>query len=125
MLGNIDAVATVPVKNLTAAKRFYQDTLGLKLVSTEGDEVLEFKSGQSRVFVYRSEFAGTNKATSVTWVVGDQFDEIVKALKAKGVAFEHYDMPGLVVKGDAHVGGGMMVAWIKDPESNVLCLVNG
>jgi hypothetical protein len=41
-------------------------------------------------------------------------------LKSKGVTFEHYDMPGLSLEGDIHVGQGMKVAWFKDPDGNIL-----
>jgi catechol 2,3-dioxygenase-like lactoylglutathione lyase family enzyme len=125
MLGDNDAIATIAVKNLPAAKRFYQDTLGLKPVDAEGKELIMFQSGQTRVNVYHSEFAGTNRATACTWAVGDRFDEIVKSLKAKGVRFEHYDMPGLKLDGDVHVAGKMKIVWFKDPDGNILNVVNG
>lgn len=124
MLGNTDAVPNIAVKNLDTARKFYQGTLGLTQVAVEGEEVIVFKSGNSKLFVYRSQHAGTNKATAVTWVVGSEVERIVQALKAKGVAFEHYDMPGLQRQGDVHVGDGMKVAWFKDPDSNILCLVS-
>jgi len=125
MLGNKDAVATVAVRNLDAARKFYEGTLGLKVVGTEGDEVIAFRSGASTLFVYRSQYAGTNRATAVTWVVGDEVDAIARALKAKGVAFEHYDMPDMKREGDVHVGGDIRVAWFKDPDGNILSIVNG
>jgi catechol 2,3-dioxygenase-like lactoylglutathione lyase family enzyme len=125
MLGDINAIATIAVKDLAAAKRFYEGTLGLKPVDAEGKEVIMFQSGKSRVNVYRSQFAGTNKATAATWPVGEQFDEVVRSLKAKGVQFEHYDMPGLKMEGDVHVAGKMKVAWFKDPDGNILNIVNG
>jgi catechol 2,3-dioxygenase-like lactoylglutathione lyase family enzyme len=125
MLGNKDAVATVAVRNLDAARKFYEGTLGLKVVGTEGDEVIAFRSGASTLFVYRSQYAGTNRATAVTWVVGDEVDAIARALKAKGVAFEHYDMPEMKREGDVHVGGDIRVAWFKDPDGNILSIVNG
>ena len=85
MLGETNAVAMVAVKNLGAARKFYENTLGLKAISTEGEEVVTYKSGGTLLNVYRSEFAGTNKATSVTWDVGKNVEEEAKALKAKGV----------------------------------------
>jgi catechol 2,3-dioxygenase-like lactoylglutathione lyase family enzyme len=123
MLENKDAVATLAVKDLKAAKKFYQDTLGLKPVGSEGDEVLIFQSGNSKINVYRSQYAGTNQATALTWSV-DDVDGVVKELKAKGVKFEHYDMPGMNVEGDIHVAGDMKVAWFKDPDGNILNVVN-
>ena len=125
MLGNKDAAATIAVKNLEKAKKFYEDTLGLTQVGAEGEEVIIFKSGNSIVNVYQSQFAGTNKATAVTWVVGQDLEGVVQQLKAKGVAFEHYDMPGVTREGDVHVGGNMKVAWFKDPDGNILNIVNG
>ena len=125
MLGNKDAATTIAVKNLEKAKKFYEDTLGLTQVGAEGEEVIIFKSGNSIVNVYQSQYAGTNKATAVTWIVGQDLEGVVQQLKAKGVAFEHYDMPGVTREGDVHVGGNMKVAWFKDPDGNILNIVNG
>ena len=125
MLANSNATANVAVKDLAKAKAFYEGTLGLEQVHNEGDELIVYKSGDTAINVYHSQFAGTNKATAVTWMVGGEIGKIVKALKAKGVAFEHYDMPGLTLEGDIHVGHGMKVAWFKDPDGNILNLVDG
>ena|SRR5690349_15486430 len=125
MLGNRDAVANVAVKDLAVAKRFYADTLGLQQVGAEADEVAVFKSGNSTLNVYRSQYAGTNRATAVTWSVGDQIEDVVAKLKAKGVKFEHYDSMGMDIKGDIHVGHGMKVAWFKDPDGNILNVIGG
>lgn len=95
MLGNKDAVANIAVKNIETAKKFYEDTLGLTQVGAEGQEVIILKSGNSTVYVYQSQYAGTNKATGVTWVVGEDIEGVVQQLKAKGITFEHYDMPGV------------------------------
>jgi catechol 2,3-dioxygenase-like lactoylglutathione lyase family enzyme len=124
MLADTDAVATVAVKDLKAAKKFYGDTLGLKPVPVPEPEVLNYKSGNSTVLVYKSQFAGSNKATSVTWIV-DDVEGTVKDLKAKGVAFEHYDFPGMTRKGDVHIAGKSKAAWFKDPDGNILAVVSG
>ena len=124
MLGNNDLVATIAVKNLDTARKFYEGTLGLKPVDTEDGELIVFKSGNSTLNVYRSQYAGTNKATAVTWLVGDDVEGVVRALKAKGVSFEHYDMPNMKRQGDIHVAGDMKVAWFKDPDGNILNVVN-
>lgn len=124
MLENSNATANLAVKDLAKAKAFYEGTLGLKQVDDMGDELVVYKSGDTVINVYHSEFAGTNKATAVTWTVGDEIGSVVKSLKSKGVAFEHYDMPGLSLEGDIHVGYGMKVAWFKDPDGNILNLVD-
>ncbi|MGJ7534783.1 MULTISPECIES: VOC family protein [unclassified Variovorax] len=125
MLGNINAVANLAVKDLAVARRFYEDTLGLSQVDAEGDEVIVYRSGNTRINVYRSQFAGTNQATAVTWQVGGDIERLAAALKAKGVRFEHYDMPDTKLVGDLHVMGEMKVAWFKDPDGNILNLING
>ena len=124
MLRNRDAVANLAVKNVQAAKKFYEGTLGLKQVDAEGSELIVFESGNTKLNVYESREAGTNKATAVTWAVDDVESE-VNALKAKGVKFEHYDMPGLKRQGDIYIGGDMKVAWFKDPDGNILNIVSG
>ena len=125
MLGNKDAAANIAVKNLETAKKFYEDILGLTQVGAEGQELIVFKSGNSTINVYRSQYAGTNRATAVTWVVGGEMEGVVQQLKAKGVAFEHYDMPDMTREGDIHVAGTMKVAWFKDPDGNILNIVSG
>jgi catechol 2,3-dioxygenase-like lactoylglutathione lyase family enzyme len=124
MLGKTNAAANIAVKDLPAARKFYEETLGLTPVHEEGEDVVVMKSGDTLINVYRSQFAGTNKATAVTWTVGDEIGRIVRALKDKGIAFEHYDMPGTTLEGDIHVGYGMKVAWFKDPDGNILNLID-
>jgi len=124
-LANSDAAAMLAVKDLDRARRFYEGVLGLQKVGEEGDEVIAYRSGKSTINVYRSEFAGTNKATSVTWEVGD-IEETIRDLKASGVAFEHYQMPGLRQEGDIYVAekGDFRTAWFKDPDGNILSVVS-
>jgi catechol 2,3-dioxygenase-like lactoylglutathione lyase family enzyme len=125
MLGNTQAVATVAVKDLALARRFYEGTLGLEVVHAEGTEALSFRTGGTQLLVYRSDFAGSNRATAVNWFVGAELDAIVGALREKGVAFERYDLPGLSREGDVHVAGAIKVAWFKDPDGNIHALMNG
>ena len=122
MLGTRDAVANLAVSDLDRARRFYEDTLGLKQIDSEGEDFAVFQSGDSNINIYRSEFAGTNEATAVSWEVED-IDAEVEALKGKGVTFEHYDMPGLDVRGDLHVGEGMKVAGSRIRTANILHIV--
>jgi catechol 2,3-dioxygenase-like lactoylglutathione lyase family enzyme len=124
MLNTHDAIANVAVKDLTAARKFYEGTLGLKEVDAEDGEAIVYTSGSSRINVYRSQYAGTNKATAVSWTVSDVERE-VRALKDKGVKFERYeDMPDVKLEGDVHVFGDMKVAWFKDPDGNILNVIN-
>jgi catechol 2,3-dioxygenase-like lactoylglutathione lyase family enzyme len=124
MLGDIDAAANIAVKNLDIAKKFYEDTLGLKQIGAEGQELIVFRSGTSTIYVYESQYAGTNQATAITWVVGEDIENVIRRLKDKGVTFEHYDIPDMTRQGDVHVGGNMKVAWFKDLDGNLLNLAS-
>jgi diguanylate cyclase (GGDEF)-like protein len=84
MLGGKDAAATLAVSDLQRARDFYENTLGLAQAEETPGAVL-YKSGNSVVLVYPSEFAGTNKATAASWAVGDDFDAIVQDLKVLAV----------------------------------------
>ncbi len=124
MLGNSDPTPMIAVKDLDRARAFYEETLGLKTIDTMGEEVVSMQSGGSRIDVYRSDYAGTNKATALTFNVEDIAAE-VRELKDKGVSFEHYDMDGLTRDGDIYQTEGMKTAWFKDPDGNILSLIEG
>ena len=124
MLGKANATPMIAVKDIDRARKFYEDTLGLDTKSAMGGEILEVKSGDTPINVYKSEFAGTNKATALTFDV-DDIEKEVFMLKDKGVAFEHYDMEGLERQGDIYVGDAMKTAWFKDPDGNILSLFEG
>ncbi len=125
MLGRTDATPMIAVKDLDRARKFYEDKLGLKTKDEWGGEGVTLKSGDTMINVYRSEFAGTNKATSLIFEV-DDVEKEVGELKDKGIFFEHYDLPGLQPKGDLYVGEkGFKTAWFKDPDGNILSLVEG
>jgi catechol 2,3-dioxygenase-like lactoylglutathione lyase family enzyme len=122
MLGKADATPMIAVKDLDRAKQFYRDKLGLNPLDEIGEELVVLKSGDTTLNVYRSEFAGTNKATTLTFGV-DDIDKEVGELKEKGIFFEKYDVEGLTPKGDIYEGEGMKTAWFKDPDGNILSLV--
>jgi len=120
MLTHKNVMATVAVKDLGAARRFYESTLGLEVTHVEGDGAIEFKCGSSTLLVYVSQYAGTNQATAATWNLGGDLEDIVEGLRAKGVKFEHYDnMPETKLVGDIHVAGNHKMAWFKDPDGNI------
>ena len=123
MLGDHDAGATLAVADFARSRTFYEDTLGLEPLLEQEDSAV-YQSGSSRVLVYQSDYAGTNKATAATLAVGAQLDSIVDALRARGVSFEHYDLPGTTRDGDIHSMGGMRGVWFKDPDGNILGLVD-
>jgi catechol 2,3-dioxygenase-like lactoylglutathione lyase family enzyme len=124
MLGGKDAAATLAVSDLRVAREFYEKTLNLEAVQETPGAVL-YKSRNSVVLVYPSAYAGTNQATAASWAVGDDFDAIVQDLKTKGVTFEHYDeLPDTTREGDVHMMGEFKSVWFKDPDGNILNLIN-
>ena len=125
LLAGADAVANLAVRDLAEARKFYEGLLGFEQVDEEDGELIVYKSGKTVFNVYRSDYAGTNEATAMTWAVGDRVEEIAEALAAKGIAFEHYDWPGMRREGDVHIAGDMKVAWFKDPDGNILNIVSG
>ncbi len=122
MLSDSPAIATIAVRDLDRAKAFYRDTLGFPLQDANS-EVLSFQAGPGKMFVYRSESGGTNKATSAMFPAKDVAAEAA-ALNARGVTFERYDnLQGLTLQGDVYVGEGLTVAWFKDPDGNILSII--
>ena len=124
MLAHADAIATVGVRDIDAAREFYGNVLDLLEEESEQEEggVLIFKSGNTRIQVYRSGYAGTNQATAISWDLGERIVEIVDALKAKGATFERYDVPGMRLEGELYVSEAFKVTWLKDPDGNILSL---
>jgi hypothetical protein len=47
-----------------------------------------------------------------------------RMLAAKGVKFEHHDLPDTTRAGDVHLSGDVQVAWFKDLDGNILSIVN-
>jgi catechol 2,3-dioxygenase-like lactoylglutathione lyase family enzyme len=127
MLSAFTPSVTVAVKNLKAVRSFYEGILGFQPIGSTLRGAQAFKVGGGTVVIYESQFAGTNQATAVTWTLGEHFDDVVKSLDAKGVPFEHYKFPGVVLEGHVHVvkeGGPSRVAWFKDPDGNLHNLNN-
>lgn len=122
MLSEANVHAVVAVTDLARAKEFYEGTLGLE-VAREDPGGVTYQSGESKLFVYESEHAGTNQATAASWEVSDLGD-VVDRLKESDISFEHYDMEGVTREGDIHVMGDVRVAWFKDPDGNTLCVGN-
>lgn len=122
MLANIDVITMIGVSDMKKAREFYGGVLGFETIENMNDFVVGYRCGQSRVNVYVSQFAGTNKATTMMWNVGGDVARIAEELAAKGVKFLHYEMPGMTLEGDVHIGNNHKVAWFTDPDGNILSI---
>jgi catechol 2,3-dioxygenase-like lactoylglutathione lyase family enzyme len=125
MLRDMDATAMLPVRDIRVARDFYEGKLGLEPVGEDQDGMIRYRSGDSTIFAYESQYAGTNQGNALAWSVGDEFDKIFEDLDAHGVSFEHYDLPGLTLEGDVHVGDGFKAIWFEDPDGNILHINSG
>ena len=122
MLQDFPMHAYIPAKDLARARRFYESTLGFRPTQEHnGGVVYEFAKGTA-CFMYPTPNAGTSKASQAFWSV-DDVDALIVALKAKGVVFEDYDMPGERSAQGAVIAGGAKAAWFKDSEGNILALI--
>lgn len=123
MLKSKTAVATIAVTNLDKAREFYEGKLGLEPTGEQVEpDSMTYGAGNSTLFVYVSQFAGTNKATAVIWETGNDLEKVMDQMRGKGITFEHYDLPGATRKGDIHDYGAMKAAWFKDPDGNIHAL---
>jgi predicted enzyme related to lactoylglutathione lyase len=114
--------AYIPAKDLARARQFYEGKLGFTpKEETAGGVVYEFGKGTA-CFLYPTPNAGTSKASQAFWSVADVDSEIV-ALKARGVVFEDYAMPGEKSAAGAITAGGAKAAWFKDSEGNIMALI--
>ena len=124
MLGDKNLTVNIAAKDLSIAKKFYEEILGLKQVGAEGMSSILLRSGTTDLLIYQSQYAVTNQATAVTWYVGENIEDIVQTLKSKNVTFEHYSRQNVTIEGDIHIDGKMKLAWFRDPDGNILSIVN-
>lgn len=127
MLQHGNVAARIPVRDLERARSFYVEKLGLEPVE-ERSGGLRYRCGSGEFALFESAGAASGTHTQMGWEVED-IDATVRALKARGVVFEEYDLPGLeTVDGIAEVAGnypskggiGERAAWFRDSEGNLL-----
>jgi predicted enzyme related to lactoylglutathione lyase len=122
MLQGFPMYAYIPVANLARARQFYEQKLGFKPAREEAGGVTYEFGGRTACFMYPTPNAGTSKASQAFWQVED-IEREVSELKARGVKFEEYDMPGLKTKNGIASAGGAKSAWFKDTEGNIMALI--
>jgi catechol 2,3-dioxygenase-like lactoylglutathione lyase family enzyme len=120
MLNDYSAMANIAVKDLSTSKKFYENTLGLTVLREEPSGRTMYRTGDTAIFIYQSEFARTNKADYLAWEVGNDFQDVVAWLKNNDITFEHYNFPGFKLIDDIHVIGETGIVWFKDPDGNLI-----
>jgi len=117
--------ATLPASDFERAKAWYASHLGL---TPDEDSAMGayYTVGASRLMLYPSTFAGTNGATAASFEVED-IEGVVGELRANGVTFEEYDMPGIPMTGGIATvetdGRTLKSAWFRDSEGNIVAVV--
>jgi predicted enzyme related to lactoylglutathione lyase len=122
MLQKSPMYAYIPVKDVARARKFYEEKLGFKpKQEVAGGVVYEFGE-RTACFMYPTPNAGTSQASQAFWQVEDVEREVAE-LKARGVRFEDYDMPGMKTEGGISTAGGAKAAWFKDTEGNIMAVI--
>ena len=122
MLQQSPMYAYLPAKDVARARRFYEGRLGFVPKEESAGGVIYACGGATACFLYPTPHAGSSQASQAFWQVGDVDREIAE-LKARGIVFESYDMPGEKSASGAITAGGAKAAWFKDSEGNILALV--
>ena len=129
MLENSDVATRLPAQDLERARAFYAEKLGLEPIE-ERQGGLRYRCGNSYFALFQSAGAPSGTHTQMGWEV-DDIEAVVTALRARGVVFEEYDLPGLrTVGGIADIEGnypskggvGERAAWFRDSEGNLIGL---
>ena len=122
MLTSAPIVPYIPATDISRARRFYEDKVGLVAREEIAGGVVYECAGGSWIFLYRSEGAGTSKASQAFWQVQDVEAE-VRELQSRGVRFEEYDLPGMKTVNGIATMGNTKGAWFKDTEGNIMALI--
>jgi catechol 2,3-dioxygenase-like lactoylglutathione lyase family enzyme len=122
MLQNFPFYAYIPAKDVARARRFYEGKLGFRPNQEVGGGVVYEFGEKTACFLYPTPNAGTSRASQAFWQVDDVEREVAE-LKARGVEFENYDMPGEKSPSGVVEAGGAKAAWFKDSEGNILAIV--
>ena len=120
MLSTAPIRAYIPASDVSRARRFYEELVGLIPKEDYSGGVI-YECGGAEVFLYPTGNAGTSQASQAYWQVKDVEAEVA-ALKARGVVFEEYDMPDIEMNDSIATGGGAKTAWFKDTEGNILAI---
>ncbi len=122
MLQSSPMYAYLPAKDVRRARAFYEQKLGFRPKAENAGGVIYEFAGHTECFLYPTPNAGTSKASQAFWRVHD-IEREVADLKARGVSFEEYDLPGMTFHDGVAEGVGGKAAWFKDTEGNILALI--
>ena len=111
----------LPVKDLPRARRFYEESLGLAAGAAKPDGKFVYRCGGTEIALFPKPEGTKAEHTALSFKV-DDIAATIRDLKARGVVFADYDLPGFKTEGHVCVLGAEKAAWFQDPEGNILCL---
>lgn len=120
-LGKYNIIGFVTIVDVERAKRFYRDTLGLRLVSEEPPFALVFDANGVMLRLVMGRERPPVPGTVLGWQVPD-ITAAVRDLEQRGVRFERYAQLPQDDLGIWTTPTGARVAWFKDPDGNTLSL---
>jgi predicted enzyme related to lactoylglutathione lyase len=120
-LAGAEVTVILPVKELERARDFYVKQLGLDAEGLAPDGKFVLRAKGTRVALMPKPGGTKAEHTAISFKVNDIAAEI-QALKARGVSFHDYDLPGFKTVNHVAVLGNEKAAWFSDPEGNILCL---
>jgi catechol 2,3-dioxygenase-like lactoylglutathione lyase family enzyme len=122
MLSDSPAFSGFSVDDPVAARRFYEETLGLRVSDVEMEGLMRLElGGGTEVLVYPKPDHTPASFTVLNFPVPD-VEKAVDELAARGVRFERYEQPPTDAKGIMREGGPL-IAWFTDPAGNVFSVI--
>jgi catechol 2,3-dioxygenase-like lactoylglutathione lyase family enzyme len=122
MLGSSRMTTMLPVTDLDRARAFYEGKLGLAPEGQRPDGKFLYRlAGGGLLALFPRAEPTRAEHTAVSFEVPD-VERAVRDLKARGVVFQDYDLPGLKTVNAVCVLGSEKAAWFLDPEGNTLCI---
>ena len=122
VLTDSPAFSGFSVNDLAAARRFYEETLGIRVSDVEMDGLVRLNlGGGTDVLVYEKSDHVPATFTVLNFPVPD-VEKAVDELVARGVRFEQYENPPTDEKGIMRAGGPL-IAWFTDPAGNVFSVI--
>ncbi len=119
MLGEHPVTPVLLAKDLSAAREFYHDKIGLEILNENEEAIVFACGGGTHLDVTKSTVGTADEQTQASWQVQDIHAEVAE-LRARGVRIEDYDMPGLKTDNGIADIGFAWAAWITDPGKNAL-----
>jgi catechol 2,3-dioxygenase-like lactoylglutathione lyase family enzyme len=121
VLSDTQVTCMLPVKDLSRARQFYEERLGLKPLGSRPDGKFVYRCGDTEIALFPKPEGTKAEHTALSFRVTD-IRAAINELKGRGVVFSDFDLPGFKTVEHVCVLGSEKAAWFNDPEGNILCL---